>query len=237
MTDERRKYEHKLQKCSHGWRGSTRRRWGAMSIARTSSAVCGLPSCGSCIRFRRACARASPDVFYGVLNVLAKPGFGARPLWGHRNIGILPSFIPSPFPVALSPVHTYIHTYHQPANADLPTRANRHARSRPPRPRRSRGPQARREDGRLPCCHGQRRPGRRADAQEGENGASNGAGNGAVAAGADAVRSVKPGADAEGKAALAARWMGWGGLRCLLWVGRQSDNKSRRRAAGGYEEA
>lgn len=36
----------------------------------------------------------SPDseaAFYGVLDVLAKPGFAALLLWGHRNIGKLPN--------------------------------------------------------------------------------------------------------------------------------------------------
>lgn len=157
-------------------------------------------------RLRRgACARASPDaeaVFYGVLDVLAKPGFGALPLWGHRNIGILPSLPLSRR--ALS--RPYIHTYHQPANADLPTRANRHARSRPPHPRRRRDPRARREDGRVDGLMRRR----------GENGASNGAGMARSLRVRTLCAAFKPGADAEGEAALAARWMGWSGLGCLL---------------------
>lgn len=33
-------------------------------------------------------ASDSEAVFYGILDILAKPGFGALLLWGHRNIDL-----------------------------------------------------------------------------------------------------------------------------------------------------
>lgn len=183
MTDERRKYEHKLQKCSRGRRGSTRRRGGAISIARRLRRVDCLPvgAVSDCVGPVRGGNVVSPDAEAVLYGVLAKPGFGALLLWGHRNIGILPSF---PFSRrALS--HPYIRTVSQltqispPTPTDMPDLglhvryvAETHGHVE----KTGDHPAATGSGGRVGGLMRRR----------GENGASNGAGNGAVAAGADA---------------------------------------------------